>query len=303
MTADSISLLTTFSIAFYTRSPPFIGNSSLVPLPLAKTAKYCYSLAVMQASDSSKKHLGIGSVYLPPDCVDDVWKDSPFPLRTRHYHIFFVTGNPGCIEYYHDFLAILSHSLSKAFSSGRVKNQFHVYGHSLANFVHDAGFSSTRPRPILSLREQINFVEENLRAYVQDHKRDEEHTVDKQSKGECNVILVGHSVGTYISLEILSKLKTGRFSVEALQLVGLIALFPTITWIARSPSGLKLGVSLKILSRAFLDNSGDTSDAGAETSTGVLHCKAGRDNFLLLDPYNVTSSTGEGCQDHHRFSR
>ena len=200
----------------------------------------------MQVGDSLTRHLDIASVYLPPDQVQGI-QENPSPSQEfRHYHIFFVTGNPGCIEYYHDFLTILSHSLSTSASLQRIHACFHVCGHSLANFVDDAGLISIRKaNPILSLQEQIRYVEKNLKSYVQQHWHDERSAVDKQSENECHVILVGHSVGTYISLEILSKLQGGSLAIEGLHIMGVIALFPTITWLARSPSGLKFGVSLK----------------------------------------------------------
>lgn len=64
------------------------------------------------------------------------------------------------------------------------------------------------------------------------------------------VILVGHSVGAYIGLEILrrwrEKGKKGEREVR-MRIMGYVGLWPTVTWIGRSPSGRKLGVSRMII--------------------------------------------------------
>ena len=195
----------------------------------------------MQASDFAERHLGVSSVYLPPEPEYSVL-DIRVPIRD--YHVFFLTGNPGCIEYYHDFLAILFHSLSKSPVIQRRHARFHVYGHSLANFVDDAAVGSALGiKVILSLQEQIHFVVEKLRLYVEHHKQKEGKGADGQSDSLCRVILVGHSVGTWMSMEILSRLQTGQLTIQGLHVVSMIALFPTIIWLARSPSGLRFGVS------------------------------------------------------------
>lgn len=56
------------------------------------------------------------------------------------------------------------------------------------------------------------------------------------------VILVGHSVGSYIALELIRKWQEGGMG-KGINILGACLLFPTVTHIAKSPSGRKVGVS------------------------------------------------------------
>ena len=197
----------------------------------------------MQASDFAESHLDTLSVYLSSERDHSVHESG---TPTQDYHVFFLTGNPGCIEYYHDFLAILFHSLSNSPVTQRAHARFSVYGHSLANFIdYPIGGSHPGHKVILSLQDQIRFVVEKLRSYVEYHRRKEREKEDVavRSDSRCRVILVGHSVGTWMSMEILSRVQTEQLAVQGLHIVGMVALFPTITRLAQSPSGLRFGVS------------------------------------------------------------
>lgn len=118
-----------------------------------------------------------------------------------------------------------------------------VYGHSLANFVDEAPSPQAEHSTgqVLGLQAQIEYVETVLDSYVSTG-------VLKMSgaKSPRKVILVGHSVGAYIGIEILRRWREkGRKGMERgkMQMVGYVGLWPTVTWIGRSPSGRKLGVS------------------------------------------------------------
>jgi pimeloyl-ACP methyl ester carboxylesterase len=151
------------------------------------------------------------------------------------YLIFFITGNPGCIGYYHSFLSLLSTALAP--------ENVDVYGHSLANFVDETPSPQAEhsTRQVLGLQAQIDYVETLLDSYVSTD-------VLRRSgaKSPLKVILMGHSVGAYIGLEILRRWREKeRKGMEKwrMQIVGYVGLWPTVTWIGRSPSGRKLGVS------------------------------------------------------------
>ena len=171
---------------------------------------------------SLSPHLNPTSVFLP--CK------SP---QSPAYHVFFITGNPGCIGYYHTFLSLLAEHASDA--------AVNFYGHSLANFVDEARYNSTQ-RGVLGLQEQISYMEELLECYVRsisgNMKTDRVTTQPK-------VILVGHSVGAYIALEILRRRKESKNQGkdrDRFYICGFVGLWPTVTWIGESPSGKKLGV-------------------------------------------------------------
>lgn len=81
--------------------------------------------------------------------------------------------------------------------------------------------------------------------------------------GKPRVILIGHSVGSYIAMEVLRRHREQRKASAALSdgnddfdiefdIIGGIMLFPTVIDIAKSPSGVKLTVSV-IITRVGLD--------------------------------------------------
>jgi len=164
-------------------------------------------------------HLTPQSVYLP---------SSRTPAA---YHIFFITGNPGCIGYYHTFLSLLSEATSP--------ESVDTYGHSLANFIDESPEAEHSAGKVLGLQEQIDYVENLLDSYVSTN------LLRAGAKSPLKIILVGHSVGAYIGLEILRRRRQKErkeIQEQKMQIVGYVGLWPTITWIGRSPSGRKLGV-------------------------------------------------------------
>lgn len=56
---------------------------------------------------------------------------------------------------------------------------------------------------------------------------------------DVRVVMMGHSVGTYMLLEIIRRQREKR---GGLRIAGGVCLFPTITDLAKSPSGRKSSV-------------------------------------------------------------
>lgn len=84
------------------------------------------------------------------------------------------------------------------------------------------------------------------------------------------VILMGHSVGTYIAMEVLRRHRENQTTTTAaaagdsgFDIVGGIMLFPTVMDIANSPAGQKLTVCTSSCRypRGFLFHSTPSSDA------------------------------------------
>ncbi|KAF1986023.1 hypothetical protein K402DRAFT_378337 [Aulographum hederae CBS 113979] len=176
--------------------------------------------------------------------------------RTK-YLIFFITGNPGLIEYYRPFLthlySLLSFSPSPSSSSSASKTdqknvEFEIYGRSLRGFEIDDGGTKKKsktdenenedahveknPQPTLlgdfyGLRAQITHISNSLREVAARGKKEG----DKPTK----VILIGHSVGTYIALEVVRLARERR--EEGLRVVGGVMLFPTVVDLGRSSNG------------------------------------------------------------------
>ena len=160
-------------------------------------------------------------------------------IETEDILVFFITGNPGLISYYEPFLATLKSLLSTSFSSSSTR--FHICGFSLA------GFDTLKTQDEMICTLPAGLQDQILRIEILLHK--EVRLIrpplpSNRSEMAPKVILIGHSVGSFILLEIISRhlmnVKSGR---EDFQIVGGILLFPTITHLSKSSSGLVFSVS------------------------------------------------------------
>ncbi|KAI9646049.1 hypothetical protein NHQ30_005487 [Ciborinia camelliae] len=151
--------------------------------------------------------------------------DSP---DAKYHLIFFITGNPGLIGYYATFLSTLNNLLSS--SSTKDSNTFHVFGQSLAGFETDDFPSDSSNQSPYSLEQQVDLVHDCLLEQIK----------GSPSTPYKNIILIGHSVGSYILLETLSKLIAPSTVSPTSAVLSGILLFPTVTHISHSPSGTKL---------------------------------------------------------------
>ncbi|KAI9721574.1 MAG: hypothetical protein M1812_002336 [Candelaria pacifica] len=170
---------------------------------------------------SSQAQCSVPQIYLP----------SPLPASTpsSDYLIWFITGNPGLISYYTTFLNSLSAHLSKSHSTAR----FHIFGSSLDGF--EASSLASNKDKCYSLQDVISLTGHRIQGYVR---------VQNKSEDPMKVILVGHSVGAYIALELIRKWQDGGMG-KGMRVWGACLLFPTVTHIARSPSGKKVAGILK----------------------------------------------------------
>ncbi|TGO14212.1 hypothetical protein BTUL_0056g00200 [Botrytis tulipae] len=148
------------------------------------------------------------------------------PDATYHL-IFFITGNPGLIGYYSTFLSLLNDLLSS--SPTKNSDTYHIFGQSLAGFETDDVPSESPNKDPYSLQQQIDLVHDCL-----------VEQINGSSIPYKNVILIGHSVGSYILLETLSKLIAPAAIPSISAVLSGILLFPTVTHISHSPSGAKL---------------------------------------------------------------
>lgn len=157
----------------------------------------------------------------------------------RTYIIYFITGNPGLIEYYRTFLTHLYGLLTRNTASNR-DVEFQVYGRSLSGFEmnnHEINTMKWHKIPPYGLQDQIRHAEDELADLVED--------VSDDGQRDVRVIVMGHSVGSYIALEIIRRLRAHGMAGEdyATRIIGGIGLFPTVMEIVRSESGQKAAVS------------------------------------------------------------
>lgn len=182
--------------------------------------------------------------------------------------IFFISGNPGLISYYHPFLSLLAKHLAAdqegSTQKPGTKIPFRIYGCSLGGFEVDEQSQNHRSEPsssspngngrqdksksegdgtspeLYDLEEQICFVKGKLSQLMR----------DIPSGKKQKVILIGHSVGTYMAMEILRRHREsmsksqsdGADNTPDFDIIGGIMLFPTVMDISASPSGQKLTV-------------------------------------------------------------
>ena len=156
----------------------------------------------------------------------------------QDYLIFLIGGNPGLISYYEPFLSRLHTLLSS--SSVSQSAQFYVYANSLAGFDNAELANGKETSEPVGLQEQIGNTEDLIYSQIRLHQKggDLEDPAPK-------VILMGHSVGGYILLELIRQHKNRIESDDQgdFDLIGGILLFPTIVNIAKSPMGMVASVS------------------------------------------------------------
>ncbi|KAE8381371.1 hypothetical protein BDV26DRAFT_289432 [Aspergillus bertholletiae] len=166
--------------------------------------------------------------------------------------IYMISGNPGLIGYYHTFLSVLSDKLSTKSTDQTSKNHaFQIHGHSLGGFelTKEAG---SNPRRYYDLEEQICFVQNKL----DDFLTDSSNVSNGVPAAKPKVILIGHSVGSYIAMEILRRHRerstSGASPSVDFDIIGGVMLFPTVVDIAKSPSGQKLTRMLSFIPQLAL---------------------------------------------------
>lgn len=156
----------------------------------------------------------------------------------RTYLVYHITGNPGLIEYYRTFLTHLYGSLKTRLSISLLESSsrpdFQIYGRSLNGFeVDGASSSSVSSKHVNAVKAPPYSLEQQI---VQSQRALEEVVEELTNDGakDVRVILMGHSVGSYILLEIIRRVRAKQ---EGVRIVGGICLFPTVMDIAKSESG------------------------------------------------------------------
>lgn len=139
------------------------------------------------------------------------WLDEPLPDKdSRKFLILFIPGNPGVIEYYIEFLKALYEGLQRAIPIWGISHAGHVSpppGYNAPKLIGNEN--------LFSLEGQIHHKMAFVNTFV---PRDRE------------LILIGHSIGCYICLELLKRL-------PHLQVARSFLLFPTIERMSTSPGG------------------------------------------------------------------
>ncbi|KAF9457348.1 hypothetical protein BDZ94DRAFT_1273470 [Collybia nuda] len=123
--------------------------------------------------------------------------------------IFFIPGNPGLLDFYTPFL--------NAIYEKDTTSKLAIFGHS--HLGHTPGVWYKTPTSCYKLAAQIESILEAFDAIRHEYVN-------------AKVVVIGHSVGSWLSLQVL---KARPIAVAAVFL-----LFPTISRIASTPNGRRL---------------------------------------------------------------
>ncbi|KAG2215264.1 hypothetical protein INT45_003614 [Circinella minor] len=127
--------------------------------------------------------------------------------------LFFIPGNPGLVEYYTDFLEEIHRNVTFPLEIFAVSN----LGMTITTPA-TTKFGATKENKLFSLQDQINH---KIACF----------DILRQENPDIEFILMGHSIGAYISVEVLKKRHTQNIT-------RVVTLFPTIREIGLSPNGL-----------------------------------------------------------------
>lgn len=160
------------------------------------------------------------------------------PAATRHCLVYFLTGNPGIIDYYGPFLTHLRTHLDAVEASHHHEITYYLHGRDLAGFNDDGqrpAFNNTN-NPPYNVEGQIQHCLKHLLA-----ANAIPGTSHRAGDPFDDVVLIGHSFGTYVALELFHRhLHDPDVFAPRLNLRTGVLLFATIAHLARSPKGLQL---------------------------------------------------------------
>ncbi|KAK3936628.1 lipid droplet-associated hydrolase [Diplogelasinospora grovesii] len=162
--------------------------------------------------------------------------------------VFFIPGNPGLADYYTPFLATLRQLLDET-EKRTATHAFHLYGQNLIGFEdadHEPFGGEVVP---FGLESQICHFYDRLKSM-----RIQQDGNPRKGTHFDEVIVMGHSVGAYITIEIFHRhhlqLQQRDAKAAELKLKSAILLFPAVSHLAKSPSGQRLNM---VRTTPFLD--------------------------------------------------
>lgn len=238
------------------------GNPGLISYYKLFLSLLASDLSTQQNSSSSQESINVSSHGAGVGRTKDTNETSSFVLHARSLGGFEVPESDD-ENGSNSSSSSSSHSSDEDSDNGKRK----LVGKSRRK-AKSAPPSSSSPSNLYNLTEEIAFMEQYFESFV--HKWQD--TVKAQNKLEqrprAKVILMGHSVGAYITMEIMrrrrEKLKIAEKRTrttdgstpmpnasdgvdydydDGIDVIGGVLLFPTVVDIAKSPNGKTLTVS------------------------------------------------------------
>ncbi|CAN8095964.1 unnamed protein product [Discula destructiva] len=155
---------------------------------------------------------------------------------TRHTLLYFLTGNPGYISYYVPFFTRLRALLNDIEAKHAHKVTFTIAGRTAPGF-DDADHAppfNTNTHPPYNVEAHIQHARKHLLAANAIPAPAARH-----GQPYDDVVLMGHSLGTYVALELFHRHLNDNAG-PTLNLKAGILLFATIAHLAKSPKGVYL---------------------------------------------------------------
>lgn len=214
-----------------TNWPPIYGPAAVTAIVTNHLPKLSLHLSI-----ASKSIIKIHTMPQIHHCRDFITLPAP---SSSPYHIFFLPGNPGLVEYYAKFLSLLHSTLNQAPST----THFNIAGCSYAGFETELLSASEQAdeHKLYNIAEQVTYSFNRIKEYI-----NQATTLTKDTTTKPKVILVGHSFGTFVIAEMMKWIYTSStFKEEEQQIfeiIGNIHLFPPIPDLAKSPRGVKAAV-------------------------------------------------------------
>jgi pimeloyl-ACP methyl ester carboxylesterase len=154
----------------------------------------------------------------------DIWfEPASTGITSDQYMVYMIPGNPCIMTYYRLFLSTLSKLLDEALAPRELTA--HVGGYTLPGFRLKRGILDDMKLPT-SLACQVRNVEAQIRVAIR-----EKVECDARS-GRPKVILVAHSIGTYITHEILRRQAVLEEGFLDLDVIGAILICGPVTGLA-----------------------------------------------------------------------
>jgi pimeloyl-ACP methyl ester carboxylesterase len=155
------------------------------------------------------------------------------------YLIFFVPGNPGVIEYYRSFLTLLYKQVAELADNHQGRVRIDVLGASLNGFQCTPRHTNELKQLPIDMDGQVEFAEAALKA----HCKTVLGLQGAASHEPVRVILIGHSMGGYLAMEMLRRHHSHVELGRRVQIDGVVGICPSLVHLARSEGGLKHSVS------------------------------------------------------------
>ncbi|KAK5651459.1 hypothetical protein OQA88_12466 [Cercophora sp. LCS_1] len=152
-----------------------------------------------------------------------------FKLDGDRFLIYILPGNPGLISFYEPFAVALKRELQQLPATSELTAI--IGGKSYRGFEISSADLSAAKGP-LGLAETVVTAEDDLESLV--------GSLPATAK-KTKIILLGHSVGAYIVMELLRR-QAERDKREEIDIIGGIMVCPTITHVAKSRTGRILSV-------------------------------------------------------------